>query len=66
MMPAMDQVNLKIGEMNCTACSSSVEKALSGIDGVETVSVSFSTGRGTVTGTNLDGEALADVATAAG
>jgi len=66
MMPAMDQVNLKIGEMNCTACSSSVEKALSGIDGVETVSVSFSTGRGTVTGTNLDGEALADVATAVG
>ena len=66
MMPAMDQVNLKIGEMNCTACSSSVEKALSGIDGVETVSVSFSTGRGTVTGTNLDGEALAEVATAAG
>jgi len=66
MMYHMDQIDLKIGEMNCAACSSSVEKALSSIDGVESVTVAFATGRGSVTGSNLDGEALAAVATAAG
>ncbi len=62
----MDHIDLKIGEVNCAACSSSVEKALLSVDGVESVAVAFATGRGTVTGTNLDGETLAQVATAAG
>ena len=66
MMEIMDQIDLKIGEMNCAACSSSVEKALLKIDGVETVSVAFATGRGTVTGKDLDGNAIAAVATEAG
>lgn len=62
----MDQIDLKINEMNCAACSSSVEKALLSINGVDSVAVAFATGRGTVKGTNLDGEELARVATAAG
>ncbi len=62
----MDQIYLKINEMNCAACSSSVEKALLSINGVDSVAVAFATGRGTVKGTNLDGEELARVATAAG
>jgi P-type Cu+ transporter len=66
MMPYMDQIDLKIGEMNCAACSSSVEKALLSINGVESASVAFATGRGTVTGKGLDGEALAAAVTAAG
>jgi P-type Cu+ transporter len=66
MMWHMDQIDLKINEMNCAACSSSVEKALLSINGVDSVAVAFATGRGTVKGTNLDGEELARVATAAG
>ncbi|MDP6693358.1 MAG: heavy metal translocating P-type ATPase [Phycisphaerales bacterium] len=62
----MDQIDLKIDEMNCAACSSSVEKALSAVDGVETVSIAFATGRGTVTGKDLDGKALAALATSVG
>ena len=66
MMLAMDQIDLKIGEMNCAACSANVEKAISSIEGVETVSVAFATGRGIVTGANLNGDAIAAAATAAG
>ena len=66
MMPRMDQVDLKIEEMHCAACSTTVEKALLGVEGVDNASVAVATGRGTVKGANLDGASLASVATAAG
>ena len=62
----MEQIDLKVDEMSCAACSSKVEKALKNIDGVESASVGFATGRATVTGTNLDGEALAEASTHVG
>ncbi|MDP7009348.1 MAG: heavy metal translocating P-type ATPase [Phycisphaerales bacterium] len=62
----MDQIELKIDEMNCAACTGKVEKALSAVEGVESVSVAIPTGRGTVTGVHLDGALLAKVATNAG
>jgi P-type Cu+ transporter len=62
----MDQVELKVDEMNCAACSSTVEKALQKSSGVKSASVAVSTGRATIIGTNLDGESLAEIATNAG
>jgi len=62
----MDQIELKVDELNCAACSTAVEKALNAIDGVKSASVAVSTGRATISGTNLDSEALARVATNAG
>ena len=62
----MEQVDLKVDEMSCAACSSKVEKALKGVGGVESASVAYSTGRATVTGSNLDGEALAEASTIVG
>ncbi len=62
----MDQIELKVDEMNCAACSTKVEKALKSVNGVESATVSFSTGRATVFGSNLDEEALAKASTDAG
>ena len=62
----MDQIELKVDEMSCAACSSVVEKALNAVDGVTSSAVAVSTGRATITGTNLDGEALAIASTNAG
>ncbi|HIN09494.1 MAG TPA: cadmium-translocating P-type ATPase, partial [Phycisphaerales bacterium] len=62
----MEQIELRVREMSCAACSTTVEKALSKVDGVESATVSFTTGRATVTGTNLDGGALSDASTHSG
>ncbi|MFP6617157.1 MAG: heavy metal-associated domain-containing protein, partial [Candidatus Hydrogenedentota bacterium] len=62
----MEQVELKVNEMNCAACSSKVEKALKSVAGVQSASVSFTTGRASVSGSNLDGETLAEASTHAG
>ncbi len=62
----MEQIDLKVDEMNCAACSTKVEKALKSVGGVETASVAFATGRATVTGSNLDGETLAEASTKVG
>lgn len=62
----MEQVDLKVDEMSCASCSSIVEKALKDVDGVESASVAFATGRATVTGEHLDGKALADASTGVG
>jgi Cu+-exporting ATPase len=66
MMTFMEQVELKVGEMNCAACSSAVEKALKKAPGVHSASVAFATGRATVIGSTLDGDSLAQIATDAG
>ena len=65
-MTFMEQVELKVGEMNCAACSSAVEKALKKAPGVHSASVAFATGRATVIGSTLDGDSLAQIATDAG
>ena len=62
----MDHIELKVDELNCAACSTKVEKALKNIGGVESASVAFSTGRATITGSNLDGEVLAKASTDVG
>lgn len=62
----MEQIELRVTEMNCAACSAAVEKALSKVDGVDAANVSFSTGRATVTGQNLDGDVLAEASTQSG
>ena len=62
----MNRVELKVTEMNCAACSSAVEKALSGVEGVESASVAFTTGRATVIGTNLTPDTLIKESTNAG
>ena len=65
-MTFMEQVELKVGEMNCAACSSAVEKALKKAPGVHSASVAFATGRATVIGSTIDGDSLAQIATDAG
>ena len=65
-MTFMEQVELKVGEMNCAACSSAVEKALKKAPGVHSASVAFATGRATVIGSAIDGDSLAQIATDAG
>ena len=62
----MEQIELRVTEMNCAACSTAVEKALSKVDGVAAAVVSFSTGRASVTGLNLDGDVLAEASTQSG
>ena len=62
----MDQIELHVDELNCAACSSAVEKALTDTEGVESAAVSVTTGRATISGNNLNGELLAKVATDAG
>ncbi len=62
----MEKIELQVDELNCAACSSAVEKALNAVDGVKTSAVAVATGRASVTGTNLDGEQLAKIVTAAG
>lgn len=62
----VDRVELQVDELNCAACSSTVEKALNSVEGVETSAVVVSTGRATISGTNLDGKLLANVATNVG
>ena len=65
-MSYMDTIELQVDELNCSSCSSTVEKALNAVAGVESSSVSVSTGRATISGVNLDGEQLAKVATDVG
>ena len=62
----MEQIELRVTEMNCAACSTAVERALSKVDGVDAAVVSFSTGRATVTGQNLNGDVLAEASTQSG
>jgi Cu+-exporting ATPase len=62
----MDTIELQVDEMSCAACSSAVEKALRCVQGVESASVAFATGRASISGTNLQGDALAKAATSAG
>ncbi len=65
-MLSMDQIELQVDEMSCAACSSAVEKALNSVEGVESSSVAFATGRASISGINLQGNALAQAATKAG
>ena len=46
----------KIEGMNCAHCRASVEKAISGVNGVETVDVSLSDGLAKVSGSHDDDE----------
>lgn len=55
----------KINGMNCAHCKASVEKAIAGIDGVESVIVSLSDGTASVTGTH-DESKLIQAVTLAG
>ena len=47
-MKAMAETSLPISGMTCAACVSRVEKALNGVDGVESASVNLATERATV------------------
>jgi len=59
-------VELMVSGMNCSHCTSSVERTLSEQPGVKTVSVSLAAGKATVQGADLDAEALAAAVTALG
>lgn len=48
----------KITGMDCSHCRASVEKAISGVDGVENVEVSLSDGLAKVTGTHEEGKII--------
>ncbi len=51
----------KISGMNCPHCQATVTKSISGVDGVEQVSVNLSTGIATVEGTPKDEDVVAAV-----
>jgi P-type Cu+ transporter len=65
-MHTMEQIELQVDELNCAACSAAVEKALNNVKGVTSSVVAVATGRATISGENLDGNRLAQVATNAG
>jgi len=62
----MDTIELQVDELNCAACSAAVEKALNAVEGVESSAVAVATGRATISGTDLDGNLLAEIATKTG
>lgn len=43
-----EKIEMEIGGMNCAACASSVEKAITNVDGVYSVNVNIATNKGTV------------------
>ncbi len=51
-------ITIPIGGMSCQHCVASVDKALSGMPGVESVAVNLQQGSAVVTGTGLDIPAL--------
>lgn len=55
----------KIEGMNCSHCKASVEKAISGVHGVDTVEVDLSSGLATVTG-DIEEDKIAEAVTLAG
>jgi len=63
---AGETVELSVSGMNCSHCTSSVERTLAEFPGVKTVSVSLAAGKATVQGVELDAEALAAAVTALG
>ncbi len=65
-MLRMDTIELQVDELNCAACSAAVEKALNAVEGVESSAVAVATGRATISGTDLDGNLLAEIATKTG
>lgn len=57
---------LKIDGMSCKHCQARVEKALSEVPGVDSVTVSLENGTAEVKGADLNPSALAKAVTAAG
>lgn len=55
------QIEITVKGMNCSHCSASVERGLSGIAGVESVNVDLKSGLVKVSGTNLDKKQMAEV-----
>jgi uncharacterized membrane protein YraQ (UPF0718 family)/copper chaperone CopZ len=62
----METVELKVGGMNCSHCTASVERALGEQPGVREVEVSLAEGRARVSGDGLDAGALAAIVSALG
>ena len=61
-----DKINLSVKGMSCQHCVARVDKALSGVDGVDSVRVILEGGRAEVEGSGLDLEALIKAVTEAG
>ena len=54
----MENLDLKIGGMSCSACVGHVSKALQSVAGVSSASVDLESGNAHVEGLNLDADAL--------
>ncbi len=61
-----EMMTLTIDGMSCQHCVARVEKALQGVEGVESVKVDLASGKAVVTGKDLSAAALAKAVTAAG
>jgi Cu+-exporting ATPase len=61
-----DRVELEIEGMHCASCVSSIEKALSQVEGVEAATANFATGTAAVVGVGLDRPRLAEAIEGAG
>ena len=57
----MNHILVKINGMNCNHCKMSVEKALSKIDGIESVSVDLQTGEADIFGNPDVDEILSEI-----
>ena len=62
----MDSITLQVDGMTCQHCVKRVQKALSGVSGVESAEVSLEKGQAEVKGRNLDLSALTTVVEQAG
>ncbi len=62
----MERVALRVGGMNCAACSAKVQRALAGIDGVAHAQVAFATAHAVIEGDELDADTLIGAVESAG
>jgi len=64
--PGEDALKLKVSGMTCSHCTASVERALAGVTGVESVVVNLKGGTAAVTGQGMEIEALLSAVANAG
>ncbi|MDH3327563.1 MAG: heavy-metal-associated domain-containing protein [Gammaproteobacteria bacterium] len=56
----MDTLNLKASNVKCGGCVSNIENGLQDVEGIDAVSVTIDGGKVSITGTNLNRDAISN------
>ena len=56
----MDTLNINVSNVKCGGCTSNIESGLTELAGVDTVEAIVDGGKVTITGTNLDRDAISN------